>query len=154
MVEVLRASSGYRREFSLVAELDGTVIGHAMMSHAELVEARASRPALVLAPLAVSPSFRGRGAGTALMHECMGRADHAGEPLLLLVGRPIHYARFGFVPASRYGIAPPASVPGATILARRLGGYDPVWRGRLRMPDVFDMVRRDLERLPAAGIAA
>lgn len=149
LVDAIRGSRHYQPRFSIVAETGDGIVGHALLSHAELVDRAHARPVLVLAPLAVVPRHQDRGAGTALMHECIGRADHAGEPLILLVGHPGYYPRFGFVPASRYGITPPEPLPDAVFMARRLAGYDPTWRGRLVYPPAFDLVMPDLERPPA-----
>lgn len=149
LVDTIRASRHYRPHFSIVAETGEGVVGHALLSYAELVDPAHARPVLVLAPLAVAPGSQRRGTGTALMHECIGRADHAGEPLILLVGHPGYYPRFGFTPASRYGITPPEPLPDAVFMARKLAGYDPTWRGRLRYPPAFDLVMSDLERPPA-----
>jgi putative acetyltransferase len=146
LVDTIRVSRRYRRAYSVVAVTDDGIVGHALLSHADLVSGAAARPVPVLAPLAVLPSYWGRGAGTAMMHECIGRADHAGEPLIVLVGNPGYYPRFGFVPASHYGITPPEPLPDAILLARRLSGYDPSWRGRLVYPPAFDVVLQDLQR--------
>ncbi|MEJ2292786.1 MAG: N-acetyltransferase [Deinococcales bacterium] len=154
LVDAIRASARFRPEYSVVAETDEGIVGHALLSHAELVAGDVARPVAVLAPIAVLPAYQYRGAGTAMMHECIGRADHAGEPLIVLVGHPGYYPRFGFVPASRYGITPPDPLPDAVFMARRLSGYDPAWRGRLVYPAAFDVVRQDLERPPGPATPA
>ncbi len=153
LVEAIRASRHYQSRLSIVAETDDGIVGHALLSYAELVDGVRARPVLVLAPLAVLPRYQEHGAGTAMMHECIGRADHAGEPIIVLVGHPGYYPRFGFVPASRYGIAPPEPLPDAVFMARRLSGYDPSWRGQLVYPPAFDLVMQDLERPPAPVLA-
>ena len=149
LVDAIRAGPYALPRFSVVAVREGRVVGHALMSHAQLVHHEVERPVLVLAPLAVLPDERHRGTGTALMHECIGRADHAGEPLLLLVGHLGYYPRFGFVLAGRYGVRPPAPLSDAVLLARRLSGYRPAWRGQLRYPAFFEGVMADMERPPA-----
>lgn len=148
LVEAVRASERFLPDLSVVAETEDGVVGHALLSHADLVEEGRARPVLVLAPFAVDPQHQHRGAGTAMMHECIGRADHAGEPLILLVGHPGYYPRFGFVPAARYRVLPPEPLPEQVLLARKLTGYDPAWRGRLRYPAAFDLVMPDLQRPP------
>ncbi len=154
LVDAIRMSAQYRPDFSIVAEMDDRIIGHVLLSYARLDDGAHVRPVLALAPLAVLPGYQERGAGTALVHECIGRADHAGEPLIVLVGHPGYYPRFGFVPASRYGITPPEPLPDAVFMARRLAGYDPGWRGRLVYPSTFDVVMPDLERPPVSAPAA
>src|ERR1700688_2694573 len=53
-------------------------------------------PALVLGPLAVDPSCREFGVGTALMRQALAAAEAAGHGAVLLVGDAPYYARFGF----------------------------------------------------------
>jgi putative acetyltransferase len=148
LVEAVRATTSARSRDAVVASADGRIVGHALLSHVELLERGVARPAMLLAPVAVTPAFQHRGVGTALVHECIGRAEHAFEPILLLVGHPAYYPRFGFVPAARLGIEPPEPQPGEVLLVRRLARFDPAWRGRVRYPDAFALVMRDLQRPP------
>jgi predicted N-acetyltransferase YhbS len=53
-------------------------------------------PALVLGPLAVDPSCREFGVGTALMRQALAAAEAAGHGAVLLLGDAPYYARFGF----------------------------------------------------------
>lgn len=148
LVERIRDSERYRSHFSVVAVADGTVVGHALLSYAGLLHRGLARPVLVLAPLAVTPVWQHLGAGTALMHESIGRADHAGEPGIVLTGHPRYYPRFGFRPASRYGITPPEPLPDEVFLARPLTAYDDTFRGALVYPPAFDVVMSDLADPP------
>lgn len=79
---------------SLVAELDGKVVGHIAMSPAKI----AGRDCgwYGAGPLAVLPSLQRRGIGRRLMHEALAqlRAMDAGG--CVLVGDPEYYKRFGF----------------------------------------------------------
>ncbi|MBD4381984.1 GNAT family N-acetyltransferase, partial [Xanthomonas citri pv. citri] len=56
-------------------------------------------------PVAVDPAKQGEGIGSRLMTALVERATDAGQPALVLLGDPEFYSRFGFVPASRLGIA-------------------------------------------------
>ena len=148
LVERVRATAGYRPEFSILAEVSRRVIGHALMSYARLHRAGWERPVLVLAPLAVHPDAQRAGVGTALVHECLGRAEHAGEPLVLLTGHPGYYPRFGFEPASRIGIRPPGPLPDEVFMVRRLGAFDAAYHGTVAYPRAFDAVLTDLADPP------
>ena len=55
---------------------------------------------LGLGPIGVLPDRQGDGIGAALMEAAIARARDAGEPLVVLLGHPGYYPRFGFVPAS------------------------------------------------------
>ena len=84
----------------LVAVDGDTIAGHVLGARGTVGETEA----LAVAPLAVAPSHQRRGVGTALMHELLVRADDAGWSLVVLLGRPAYYSRFGFEPASQFGI--------------------------------------------------
>ena len=76
----------------LVAEIDGEVVGHILFSRIRVD----SRDAVALAPMAVKPALQRKGIGSALVLEGLTRCKQAGEKLVLVVGHPEFYARFGF----------------------------------------------------------
>jgi predicted N-acetyltransferase YhbS len=53
-------------------------------------------PALLLGPLAVDPSLKSAGIGSALMRHAVAEAARLGHRAILLVGDAPYYARFGF----------------------------------------------------------
>jgi putative acetyltransferase len=84
----------------LVAEEDGVVVGHVLAAMGDL-DGHAM-PAV--APLGVVSHRQRDGVGTALMAHLLDEASARGWSLLLLLGDPGYYGRFGFVPAAAYGI--------------------------------------------------
>ncbi|CQR86163.1 GCN5-related N-acetyltransferase [Paracoccus aminovorans] len=89
LVAALRAAGDLA--LSLVAEAEGTIIGHVALSPLD-----AARPAFALAPLAVHPALHGRGIGEALVQAALEACrDHS----IVVLGDPNYYARFGFAPA-------------------------------------------------------
>jgi putative acetyltransferase len=142
LVEAIRESDHYIPELSLVAVVDGQVVGHVMVSHVALDDGTTQRRVASLAPLAVAPEFQGRGIGSALVRAVAARADAAGEPLMVLEGSPVFYGRLGFEPSARYGIdmeLPPwAPAEAAQVLL--LSGFDAATRGRVVYPPAFDSV--------------
>ena len=104
------------RELSLVAELEGDIVGHVMISRARLD----GRAVLALGPIGVVPELQGQGIGGTLMRETIDRARAAGEPLIVLIGHPWYYPRFGFVRASTLGIRPPFELPDEVFMALEL----------------------------------
>jgi putative acetyltransferase len=138
LVERIRASSGYVPELGLVAEEGGVVIGHALFSCVELAGV-STLPVLELAPLAVLPERQRRGVGSALVRAGLERAEARGEPLVLVLGHASYYPRFGFEPASRYGIvAPLPGIPEEAFMVRRLRAWREGHRGRVAWPPAFD----------------
>lgn len=136
MVEAIRGSDGFVPELSLVAELDGQVVGHAMLSYIGLEGT--SRRLLELGPMAVAPDFQRSAVGSKLVEEALRRAGARGEPLVLVLGHPSYYPRFGFVPATELGLAPPDErIPAEAFMAIRLRAYDPTLQGRVIFPPAF-----------------
>jgi putative acetyltransferase len=113
----------------LVAVEAGQVLAHVLGAHGRLGE-----QALVgVAPLAVAPHRQGEGIGTALMREILGRAEGSGEPLVVLLGLPAFYGRFGFEPAGAFGIDyPPAGTGNPHFLLYRLPNYQSNYRGAFK----------------------
>lgn len=91
--ERLREGRLPARGLSLVAEMDGDVVGTVRQWH---VTAGPDRPALMLGPLAVDPACQGLGLGAALLRESLARAKAQGHAAVLLVGDAPYYERFGF----------------------------------------------------------
>ena len=137
LVEAIRASAEFVPELSLVAEEDGRIVGHVMLGYAGL-EGSDTR-LLQLSPLSVAPDRQRSGFGSALVRESLRLADERGEPLVLVLGHPPYYPRFGFRRASSLGLeAPNAEWPDDAFMAVPLAAYDPQLRGRVAFPPAFD----------------
>ncbi|MEQ1802890.1 MAG: N-acetyltransferase [Gammaproteobacteria bacterium] len=88
---------------SLVAEDRGVIVGHILFSPVSL----AGHPALKLmglAPMAVAPGHQRRGIGSALVRTGLDACRALGYGAVVVLGHPGYYPRFGFVPASRFGL--------------------------------------------------
>ena len=142
LVEAIRSSELYIPELALVAELDGAIVGHVMISFATLVNDESAQLLHMLSPLAVAPSRQRRGIGAALVREVTTRADDAGAPLVILEGSPSFYGRLGFEPADPLGIhiTLPSWAPPEAAQVLRLRRYDSALRGRVVYPKAFDDV--------------
>ena len=95
-------------------------------------------PVLALGPLSVRPDWQRRGGGKALMHAVLGAGDALGEPLVVLLGSTAYYPRFGFRPASEYGITPKHPEWDEHFQVRPLTAYNPAVRGEFAYPEPFD----------------
>ncbi|MBB5518068.1 GNAT family N-acetyltransferase [Amphiplicatus metriothermophilus] len=98
IVEALWADDAMALE--LAATIDEALVGHCAFSRVAL-EPPLKGPALGLAPLAVAPAHQRRGIGAALVETGLEICRARGASLVVVLGEPAYYARFGFVPASR-----------------------------------------------------
>ncbi len=139
LVEALRADPAWIPAFSFVAEIDGRVVGHLLLTRAALVaDDGTEQPILTLAPMAVLPEWQGRGVGSALVRAAVERAAAAGEPLIVVLGHPWFYPKFGFRPARAQGIDPPRPWRDASWMALPLTPADAALHGRARFAPPFD----------------
>lgn len=140
LVERIRASEGYRAELALVAELDEAVVGHVMVSDAELRTPQGVRPLAMLSPLAVAPDHQKAGIGGDLVRTVCRLAGEAGDALVVLEGSPVYYGRFGFEPSATHGIELPIPdwAPREAAQVLWLGDVDPTMTGNVVYPSPFD----------------
>ncbi len=103
LVDRLRENGNAR--MSLVAVVDDLVVGHIVFSPVSLIAAAAVHAGLGLAPLAVLPSYQGRGVGSALVREGLAACRRQMCPFVVVLGHPAYYPQFGFRRASALGIA-------------------------------------------------
>lgn len=89
---------------SLVAELSGDVVGHILFTPVVIEGDGQARQGTGLAPMAVLPGLQKQGLGSRLVEAGLAAVRAAGQPFVVVLGHPEYYPRFGFVPASRYGI--------------------------------------------------
>ncbi|MGD9485882.1 bifunctional class I SAM-dependent methyltransferase/N-acetyltransferase [Streptomyces sp. TRM70308] len=118
---------------TVTAAPDGTLVGHALLTRCHVD----GEPALALAPCAVLPSAQRTGAGSAAVRAALEAARAMGENLVLVLGHADYYPRFGFVPASRFGIRAPFEVPDEAMMAMALDDTRPVPSGTIEYPPAF-----------------
>jgi putative acetyltransferase len=92
IIEALRAAKALT--VSLVAELDGRVIGHIAFSPVTISDG--TRNWYGLGPVSVLPEYQRKGVGKALIQEGLSRLKALGAGGCCLVGHPGYYKRFGF----------------------------------------------------------
>jgi putative acetyltransferase len=134
LVRALRADAGWVPALSLVAEgPDGAVVGHVVGTVGTL----GGVAAVGLGPLGVVPDHQRAGVGAALVHTVLGAADALGFPVVVLLGDPGYYRRFGFVPARSLGITAPDPAWAEHLQARALRAWDPALTGTFRYAAPF-----------------
>ena len=122
-------------ELSLVAVDDaGELVGHVICSRGDID----GTPSIGLGPISVRPDQQRSGVGSALMNSVFEAAEALGEPVVVLLGDPAYYSRFGFGPASDLGVLPPDPQWGDYFQARAIGAREAVPTGTFRYAEPFD----------------
>ncbi len=96
---------------SLVAVLDGRVVGHIFFSPVTVEAEDGSFAAMGLGPMAVLPAYQSQGVGSALVRAGLAACHDMGEDIVVVLGHPGFYPRFGFVPARPRGLYSEYDVP-------------------------------------------
>jgi putative acetyltransferase len=120
-------------ELSFTALADVGVVGHVTASQATVGTYRV----VAVGPIGVLPDLQGRGIGSALMDAHLTAADSAEVPLIVLLGAPQYYRRFGFRPAEELGVISPEPEWGAAFQARPLTAYTESVAGQFRYASAF-----------------
>jgi putative acetyltransferase len=94
LVDALREGGCVR--LSLVAEQSGQVVGHILFSDLPIITEAGTIPGLALAPMAVLPEFQRRGIGSELVRKGLGECRQRGHRIVVVLGHPHFYPRFGF----------------------------------------------------------
>jgi predicted N-acetyltransferase YhbS len=138
LVERLRNSSAFVPELSLVAAVDGQVVGHILLTRIKIRNDREAFDSLALAPVSVLPAYQGGGIGGKLIKHTHQRAEALGYRSVILLGHEHYYPRFGYRRADELGIVLPFDVPKENCLAIELveGGLDGVY-GEVVYPKEF-----------------
>jgi putative acetyltransferase len=108
-------------------------VGHVTASRATV----ADDPVVAVGPIGVLPECQGRGIGSALMDALLTAGDAAGVPMVVLLGSPQYYGRFGFRPAQELGVRSPEPTWGEAFQARPLTAYTPALGGPFRYAPAF-----------------
>jgi putative acetyltransferase len=120
-------------ELSFMALTKAGAIGHVTASRATV----ATDSVVAVGPIGVLPEQQGIGIGSALMDALLTAADAADVPLIVLLGSPRYYSRFGFRPAQELGVIPPEPSWGDAFQARPLTAYTPSVAGRFHYASAF-----------------
>ena len=123
---------------SVVAELDGQVVGHILFSRMTIDTPAGAIAAVALAPMAVSPRYQRQGIGGRLIRYGLDTVRGLGERIVIVVGHPAYYPRFGFSSAQARSLESP--FPAGAFMALELspGAIDGI-HGRVRYPRAFGL---------------
>jgi putative acetyltransferase len=135
LVDLLRAAG--RLTVSLVAEANGTVIGHVAFSP---VTAATGAVGAGLGPVAVLEAHRRRGIAARLIVDGLSACRAAGFGWAVVLGEPAYYGRFGFRPASDFGLSDEYGGGSAFQAVELVRGALPAGAGLVRYAPEFAVV--------------
>jgi putative acetyltransferase len=123
---------------SLVAWLEQRIVGHILFSRMSIETATGSIPAAALAPVAVLPEYQHQGIGGRLIGSGLELLRARGERIVIVLGHPDYYPRFGFSIENARSLESP--FPPAAFMAKELipGALDGI-RGKVRYPAAFGL---------------
>jgi putative acetyltransferase len=122
---------------SLVAVEGGNIVGHILFSALTIETESAVLPALALAPMAVCPERQRQGIGSALVRRGLAVCREQGHRIVVVLGHPDYYPRFGFSTELAQNLRGPYSGDAWMALELVSGALDGV-KGTVRYPKAFD----------------
>ena len=131
VIEALRAAKALT--LSLVAELDGRVVGHIAFSPVSIADGTTDWYGL--GPLSVLPEYQRQGIGKALVEEGLSRLRGLNAKGCCLVGHPDYYRKFGFRNTPELVCE---GVPPEVFFALSFDGHMP--QGLVRFHEAFNAV--------------
>lgn len=139
LVRALRSHTAYIADLSIVAVQRDQVVGHVLLTRVTIQDSNRHTPGLALAPIAVLPDLQRAGIGSALIRRAFAEARRLGHRLIIVLGHPTYYPRFGFEPAHPRGIEAPFPVRSEAWMVHALvpGALDGV-RGTVQYAAPFN----------------
>jgi len=111
LVDRLRKSDAFIPELSMIAEINGKIVGHILLTKLKIKNKSNVFDSLALAPVSVLPEYQGKGIGGKLIVDSHKKAKELGHKSIVLLGHENYYPRFGYEQADKYGIELPFKVP-------------------------------------------
>ncbi|MGC5053847.1 GNAT family N-acetyltransferase [Micromonospora sp. DT48] len=144
LVDELRGSDAWLPELAMVAEYGGEIVAYALLSRVMVKSGTSTTPALALGPVAVAPHRQRIGLGTSVVQAALEAATELGERLVVVLGDPAYYRRFGFSRADQMGLTSPWSGLGepwqALVLPPATSDEPPPPQGEVVFPPPWSKV--------------
>jgi len=102
LVDTLREHGAF--VLSMVAEQKGDIVGHVLVTTVKISNEADAFDAIGIGPMAVLPEHQRKGIGTSLLKTALIKCRELGHEIVIVLGHPEFYPRFGFVPSAPLGI--------------------------------------------------
>lgn len=141
LIEELRISGNFKKQLSIVAEVDNEIIGHILFTPVAIRNNGKSYNSLTLAPMSILPEYQKRSIGKLLVIFGLQLAKESGYTSVVVLGLPSYYPKLGFKKASNWDIKSPFPAPDEAFMAIELepGSLDNI-SGKVIFPSAFDEV--------------
>ncbi|MBH0157271.1 N-acetyltransferase [Fictibacillus sp. 5RED26] len=121
LVNRIRKTEAFVPELSLVAENNKQeIIGHILLSKVKIINEKKAVDSLALAPVSIISEYQNKGIGSLLIKAALSAAKELGYQSIIVLGHQDYYPKFGFQPASNWGIKAPFEVPDEVFMAIEL----------------------------------
>ena len=120
LVVALRNSDSFIPKLSLVAVKDDKIVGYILFTKIKIE----NHEEIALAPLAVLPEYQKQGIGSMLIEQGHKIAKKLGYHYSIVLGSENYYPKFGYIPATQYGIQAPFDVSNENFVAVKLNDTD------------------------------
>lgn len=126
---------------SVVAAEGDQVVGHICFTPVTIAGGGALRLAMGLAPMGVLPEYQRRGIGSQLVRAGLEECRRLGCEVVVVLGHPEYYPRFGFIAARDKGLRSEYEVPDEAFMVKELkaGALDGV-DGLVKYHEAFGAV--------------
>jgi putative acetyltransferase len=105
---------------SLLAVKDDLIVGHIAFSPVTVASDTTTIAAIGLGPMAVLPAFQRQGIGSQLMEAGLEACRKTAYGIVVVLGHPAYYPRFGFTPSKPHGIVWERDVPEEVFMVQEL----------------------------------
>ena len=142
LVEILRHSSAFIPELSLVAIIEDNIVGHILFTKIKIIDDKGNEnESLALAPMAVKSELQKSGIGGKLIKKGLDKARELNFKSVIVLGHDKYYPKFGFEPTTKWKITSPYDVPENVFMGLELveGGLKNV-NGMVKYAKEFDEV--------------
>jgi putative acetyltransferase len=120
---------------------DSQIVGHILFSQIHIATPKGDVAVLSLAPMGVLPEFQNSGIGSQLVRTGLEKCRELGHKIVVVIGHPEYYPRFGFIPARQKNLDTPFPVPDEAFMVCELApdALDGI-EGKVKFPPEFEGV--------------